>query len=144
VSGAERFFFGKNLITARRSSDLRECVMKDGRILGGFTRKSYGLLHARASCCELADELTLAQLSNKMKHVSQAQIELLLCRNRPLPNASAGRAQSTLEICVLRANWYVIRRRGKRFSGNSGRRRPTHFVAVVVLVTASFLFSRNT
>ena len=35
--------------------------MKDGRILGGFTRKSYRLLHARASCCELADELTLSK-----------------------------------------------------------------------------------
>jgi len=35
--------------------------MKDCRILGGFTRKSYRLLHARASCWELAEELTLSK-----------------------------------------------------------------------------------
>jgi len=74
--------------------------MKDDRILGGFTRKSYGPLHAPASCCELADELTLAQLSNKMKHVSQAQIELHALQKSATPKCFGwSRAKHSRNLC---------------------------------------------
>jgi hypothetical protein len=119
--------------------------MKDGRILGGCTRKSYGLLHARASCCELADELTLAQISNKMKHVSQAQIELHALQKSA--TSKCFRWSRAKHSRNLRSASKLVCHKAtrKRFSGNSGRRRPpTHFVAVTVLVTASFIFSRNT
>ena len=64
--------------------------MKDGRILGGFTRKSYRLLHARASCCELADELTLSKSILAGGLDSKSGLQLPAARQSVEPSECSG------------------------------------------------------